>query len=366
VGTVRSITLLCLQLPAGALSDRLDRRLTMIVCDVMRTVLLALLAILIVAHLASWPVVLVVCVVEGGAGAIFNPAATAALPAIVADSQLEEAWAATEGRTYAAGLAGPALGGVLFGLGRAVPFLADAISYVVSFATVSRIRGRFRPQQRVERKALWREVVDGLRIVSQVPLLRAVLLMAPLVNFAFTGVTFTITLALRQHGTSTAVIGLVQAAVAVGGLLGALVAPRLQGRLRLATLATAISLAGALLFVVAAVLIPSPLVAVPVALDLVLAPAANAALFAVMLRGAPEEMRGRIVNTVLMVATGLAALAPLVAGLLVQHASGSWAVGAFAATMAAAAVLCLVLPGPREAERAPGPATETPAAAQPD
>jgi MFS family permease len=217
---------------------------------------------------------------------------------------------------------------------------------------VSRIRGRFRPKLTVERKALWREVADGLRIVWQVPLLRAVLLTAPLVNFAFNGVTFTITLALRQHGTSTAVIGLVQAAVAVGGLVGALVAPRLQGRMRLATLATTISLAGVLLFVVAAVLIPSPLVAVPVALDLVLAPAANAALFAVMLRGAPEEMRGRIVNTVIMTATGLAALAPLVAGLLVEHLSGSWAVGAFAAAMAVAAVLCLVLPGLREAESA--------------
>ena len=68
------------------------------------------------------------------------------------------------------------------------------------------------------------------------------------------------------------------------------------------------------------------------------------------LRGAPEEMRGRIVNTVLMVATGLAALAPLVAGLLVQHVSGSWAVGAFALTMAAAAGLCLALPGLRNAE----------------
>jgi MFS family permease len=350
VGTVRSIAVLCLSLPAGALSDRLDRRLTMIVCDVMRTALLALLAVLIVTHLASWPVVLVVCVVEGGAGALFNPAVTAALPGIVADSQLEEAWAATEGRTYVASLAGPALGGVLFGLGRAVPFLADAVSYAVSFGTVSRIRGRFRPKETVDRKALWREVADGLRVVWQVPLLRAVLFMAPLVNFAFTGVTFSITLALRQHGTSTAVIGLVQAAVAVGGLLGALVAPRLQGRLRLATLATAISLAGALLFVVAALLIPSPLVAVPVALDLVLAPTVNAALFAVMLRGTPEDMRGRVTSTVLMVATALAALAPLIAGLLVQRVSGAWAVGAFAATMAVAAVLCLVLPGLREAE----------------
>lgn len=357
VGTIRAIARLCLQLPAGALSDRLDRRLTMIVCDIMRAVLLALLAIAIAAHLASWPVVLIVSVIEGGAGAIFDPAATAALPGIVADGQLEEAWAATEARTYGASLAGPALGGVLFALGRAVPFLADAVSYGVSFGTVSRIRGRFRPKQAVERKALWREVADGLQVVWQVPILRAVLIMAPLVNFAFNGVTFTITLALRQHGTSTAVIGLVQAGIAVGGLLGAVIAPRLQRRARLGTLATAITLTGALLFVAAALLIPSPLVAAPVALDLVLAPTVNAALFAVMLRGAAEEMRGRITNTVFMVATALSTLAPLVAGLLVQHLAGAWAVGAFAATMAVAAVLCLILPGLRQAE---SPTTQSP------
>jgi MFS family permease len=350
VGTARAITLLCLQLPAGALSDRFDRRLTMIICDTMRAVLLAVLGILIAAHLASWPVVLIVSMIEGGAGAIFSPAAAAALPGIVPDAQIEEAWAATEARTYGASLAGPALGGVLFGLGRAVPFLADAVSYAVSFGTVRRIRGRFRPKQVAERKALWREVGDGLELVWQVPILRAVLIMAPLVNFAFNGVLFTITVALRQHGTSTAVIGLVQAAVMTGGLLGAVAAPRLQGRMRLSTMVTVITLAGALLFGAAALLIPSPLVAVPVAAALLLAPAANAALFAVMLRSAPEEMRGRVSNTVLMVATALAALAPLSAGLLVQHVSGPWAAGAFAAAMAVAAVLTLVLPGLRQAE----------------
>ncbi|HEY2443208.1 MAG TPA: hypothetical protein VGI31_08750, partial [Streptosporangiaceae bacterium] len=78
----------------------------------------------------------------------------------------------------------------------------------------------------------------------------------------------------------------------------------------------------------------------------------NAALFAVMLRSAPEEMRGRVTNTVLMVATGLATLAPLTAGLLVQHVSGGWALGAFAATMAVAAVLSVTLPGLRRAESA--------------
>jgi MFS family permease len=350
VGTARAIALMCLQLPAGALSDRFDRRLTMIICDIVRAVLLAVLAVLIAAHLASWPVVLIVSMIEGGASAIFSPAAAAALPGIVADGQLEEAWAATEARSYGASLAGPALGGLLFGLGRAVPFLADAVSYAVSFGTVSRIRGRFRPKRAAERKALWREVADGLQLVWQVPILRAVLVVAPLVNFAFSGVIFTITVALRQHGTSTAVIGLVQAAVMAGGLLGAVAAPRLQGRLRLGTMVTSITLAGALLFGAAALLIPSPLVAAPVAMALLLAPAANAALFAVMLRSAPEEMRGRVSNTVLMVATALATLAPLSAGLLVQHVSGPWTVGAFAATTAVAAVLSLILPGLRQAD----------------
>jgi MFS family permease len=350
VGTVREIALICLQLPAGALADRFDRRLTMIACDTARAALLAALGILIAVQLASWPVVLVVSLIEGSAGALFSPAAAAALPQIVTSGQLEDAWAATEGRTWGASLVGPALGGALYGLGQAVPFLADALSYAASFGTVSRIRGRFRPQEPVGRKALRHEVADGLKLVWQVPLLRAVVIQAPLINFAFNGMLFTIILALRQHGTSSAVIGLVQAAIMAGGVLGAIAAPRLQRRLRLRTMLIVSSAAGAVLFGAAALLIPSPLVALPIALNILLAPAMNAALFAVMLRSAPEEMRGRVTNSVTMAAMALAALAPLVAGLLVQHASGTWAAGAFALTMALAAVLTLVLRGLRDVD----------------
>src|SRR5262249_10204136 len=159
--------------------------ITMIVCDASRAVVLALLAALVLLHLVTWPVVLVVAVIDGGANVLFNPSASAALPGIVADEQLERAWAATEARTYAARLAGPALGGFLFGLGRAVPFAADAVSYLVSAGCVSRIRGRFLAERSRDRKALWREVIDGLHLVWRHPLLRAVVIQAPLVNFAF-------------------------------------------------------------------------------------------------------------------------------------------------------------------------------------
>jgi len=351
VGTAEMAVQLILGLPGGAISDRLDRRLTMIVCDTGRGLVLALLAVLVLLHLVTWPVVLAVAVIDGGASVLFNPSASAALPGVVADEQLERAWAATEARTYAAALAGPALGGFLFGLGRAVPFVADAVSYLVSAGCVSRIRGKFRADPPRERKALWREVIDGLHLVWHQPLLRAVVIQAPLINFAFNGVIFTVTVALRQHGTPPVVIGLAQAGIGLGGLLGALIAPRVQGRLSLWQLATLVAAAGAALFGVAAVLLPSTLVALPVAVTLVLAPSANAALFAAMLRAAPEDMRGRVNSTVVQAAMGLAALAPLTAGLLVEHVSGQWSMAAFAAAMAVAAIMCLTLPGLRNAGR---------------
>ncbi len=330
----------------------------MIICDIIRAVVLALLVALVLMHLVSWPVVMVVCVIDGGANVLFDPSASAALPAIVDDSQLEQAWAATEARSYGASLVGPVLGGFLFGLGSAVPFLADAVSYLVSAGTVSRIRGRFRPERTGERKSLWHEVGEGLGVVWRNALLRAVLIIAPLTNFAFTGVIFTITVSLRQNGVSPGIIGLAQAGIMAGGLLGAIAAPKLQGRLPLWQLVIWLTGSATVLFTVAAFVLPSPLVAIPVAITLLLSPTGNAALFAAMLRIAPENTRGRVTSTVIQGATALAALAPLTAGLIVQHVSGQWALGAFAAAIGIAAFMCIALPWLREAESEAGAAAE--------
>jgi MFS family permease len=350
IGTVSLAVQLAFGLPGGALSDRFDRRLTMIATDSVRVVALGLLTGLVLAHLVTWPVVLAVSVVDGGAAALFNPSAAAALPGIVPDVQLERAWAATEARTYAASLAGPALGGFLFGLGRAVPFLVDAISYLVSLGTVSRIRGTFRPAQTVERRALWQEAADGIRLVVRNPLLRAVLIQAPLLNFAFNGVIFTITVALQQNGSSPGVIGLAQAGIAVGGLLGAISASWLVRRLSMHRMVIILNVTGAVFFTIAALVLPSPLVAIPVAAGVVLGPAANAALTAAQTRTTPEHMRGRVSSTVFLGAVSLSALAPLVAGLLVEHFSGRWALAAFAAAVGIGAILSVVLTGFRNTE----------------
>jgi predicted MFS family arabinose efflux permease len=138
----------------------------------------------------------------------------------------------------------------------------------------------------------------------------------------------------------------------VGGLFGAIAAPKFQGRFSITQLVVALTAGGALLFGVAAILAPSPLMAIPIAIPFFISPVTNAALFGALLRKTPADMRGRVNNALLQVATGLAALSPLVAGLLVAHTSSHWAMGAFAPALSVSAVLAIFLKGLRNAEAA--------------
>ena len=363
VGTARTVVDFIFRLPAGALADRLDRRRTMIACDSVRVAALGLLGVLVLTHHVNWLIVLVILAIDSAGDVLFDPSAAAALPVIVPSEQLESAWAATEGRQYAAALGGPALGGVLFAIGRAVPFLSDAFSYLISVVTVFGLRGRFRAVREGKRRSLLKETVDGVKTVLSDALLRAVLIQAPLINFAFAGIIFTVTLAMRRAGYSPTVIGLVQAAVGVGGLLGAVAAPRLQGRLPLSRLVVVLTGAGAVLFFLGAVAIPSPYIALPIGLTIFLAPTANAALFAVILRRTPDHSRGRVTNTVITAATALSALAPITAGIFVQDLSGAWAMTFFGGVMMVSAVMALLLKGLRAAE--PGSIAATPSGSPP-
>jgi MFS family permease len=349
VGTAASAAAFAVRLPAGALADRLDRRRTMILCDGARTVALATLAVLVATHAVAWPVVLVVAVVDRVGDTLFAPASMAALPLIVADEQLEAAWAVSEGRIYAANLVGPPLGGFLYGLGRALPFVADAVSYGISVLTSRQLSGAFAtPAETGSRRGLWAEAFEGLRLLWQDPLLRAVLIQAPLINFAFSGAIFTVIVGLRGNGVSATVIGGAEALIMVGGMVGAVVAPQIGRRLSVRQSLVLLSASGALLMLVAAAVLPSPAVAVPLALPLVLSPATNAALFALMLRRTPPALHGRANNGLLQVAVALAALAPLASGLVVNEASARWAMVLFAASLAIVVPIALLLPAAPE------------------
>lgn len=349
VGTSASVAAFAVRLPAGALADRIDRRHTLVLCDAMRTGALAALAVLVATNVVVWPVVMIVAVVDRVGETLFNPASIAALPLIVDDEHLEAAWAVSEGRQFAANIVGPPLGGFLYGLGRAVPFFADAVSYGVSVLTSLGLRGDFAVQAGdTERRGLWAESIEGLKLLWRDRLLRIVLVLAPLTNFAFTGAIFTVILGLRRDGVSAFVIGVAEAVIMVGGLVGAVVAPWIRGRVTLRQAMLLISVSGSSMMLLAAALIPSPFVAIPLALPLIASPAANAALFSLMLRRTPPATHGRVNNGLLQVATGLAALAPFASGLVVERASAGWAMLLFAIALAVVVPIALVVRWPDE------------------
>ncbi|MEU2060466.1 MFS transporter [Streptomyces sp. NPDC013455] len=347
VGTAGLVTTLVCRLPAGVLADRFDRRRLMIACDALRIAVYALLGIAVVTDTAGLPVILPVVVVGAAATAVFSTAEHASVRSLVGLDQLTSAVARNEARTYGVSLAGPPLGGLLFGIGRSLPFLGNALSFALSLVAVLRIR---RPLQETRREAAapaGASAAEGLRFLLGHPFLRALLVIAAPLNMAFTGMLFAMTLALRRAGVPPFLVGVAGTVFALGGLLGAFAAPALQRRLRLPVLLTLLCWVTAALMAVSTLLADTVLAAVPLAAAAFLGPTANAALFGHQAAVTPDHLQGRVVSGVLLAAGSAAALAPALAGALLARWSPGAAMLVFPALVVVAATTATLSKGIR-------------------
>jgi MFS family permease len=352
VGTAAAVAALVSTLPAGALADRWNRRRVMLLTNGVRAVALGALAAAVLVGVATWPMVLAAAVVTSAASGLFYAAHTGLVAEVVPPEQLQPAFAANEARTYGAGLVGPPAGGALFGFAPAAPFVADAVSYVCSFVAVRLIRGHAEPAPATGEKPMpiRQAVAEGIKFVARSPLLRALAIQAPLVNLAFSGLLFSMILGLREGGAAPAVIGFALASIGVGGILGSLLAVRTT-RMSLWTTLVLITLAGAALTVTAALILPSPAAALPLALLVLLIPRVNSAIMARLIGSTPANLHGRVSSAVGVSSGLLGALAPLAAGLLVSRFGGALAMTAFAAIFALAAVHVAASRAIRSAEK---------------
>lgn len=340
VGTVAAAISVAARVPAGAFVDQFDRRRLMVACDAVRLAALGALAAAVALSHLSWPVVLVVACVDQVGAVLLDAASYAVMPVVLADDQLESGWAAVQARGQASSIAGPPLGGALFDVTRALPFVADAISYLFSLGSLVSLRGEFRSGA-ASTERLHRRVGEGFAHVWRTPVLRAFTIQTPLINFAYAGVVFTVPVALRVHHVAGSVIGAVFVTLSVGLLIGALFAAPISRRVPLQVLVTAIPMSSSILFGIAAVLVPSPYIAIPLSGIGLLSPAANVALMARITRAVPGDLLGRIFSNLQFCAWSLGAVAPLIAGLLVARTSGHVAIAVFALADVAAAIVAL-------------------------
>src|SRR5918912_4039681 len=140
VGFARIFPYTLFALLAGVAADRWNRKRLMIVADVVRALAVGSLVAALAAGVLTFAQIVVVAFVEGAMFVTFNIAEVGTLGAVVPAPQLPEAAALEQARMSVVQLAGPPLGGALFGIGRSLPFLADALSYACSLGTLLAMR----------------------------------------------------------------------------------------------------------------------------------------------------------------------------------------------------------------------------------
>jgi MFS family permease len=347
VGTVAQVARLLSRLPGGVLADRVNRRRALLACDAIRLLAFAGLAALVATGHTDLLAIVAVAVVDAICGTMFETTEHAALRSIVDQSRLPDAVARNEARTYGTSLAGPPLGGLLFGLAPSLPFIGNAVSYLASLAGVGLIRKPLQGEP-VESPGSHRAaLIEGVRFVFGNSFLRAVLTIAAPLNLALNGTVFTIIVTLQRHGVRPAIIGLTETIMAVGGLAGALVAPMLQRSMPFPRLIRFICWAATGVLAIGSLFTSTLFAAVPLALAVFLGPACNAALFGYQAAITPGHLQGRVLSVIFMAAMSASAAAPALAGLIVAHVSSAAAVLFFAASVSVAALTATFASGIR-------------------
>ena len=233
VGALRALPYLLFSLPAGALIDRWDRKRVMILCDAVRALSLASIPLAFALGRLSIVQIYLVSLVEGTLFVFFDIAEVSCLPNVVEREQLPTAVAQNQATQGITSLLGPAFGGFLYGVSLLLPFVADAVSYLVSVLSLSWIRSNFQQEQVVAHRRLDREVREGLVWFWKQPVLRVMAVLSCGVNLVVTGGTTLLVIVLAQHQhASSFTIGLIFACGGIGSILGSLFAPFLQKQLK--------------------------------------------------------------------------------------------------------------------------------------
>jgi MFS family permease len=329
VGFARTVPWALFALPAGLAADRWNRRWLMIAADGIRVLAIGSLAVTILLdRVAFWQIV-VVAFVEGSGTALFSAARPGALRAVVPTHQLPAAAAVESGRGSVVRLAAPPLGGALFGIARALPFLVDAISYSFSTLSLLAMRTPFQEDREPHLASIRTRLAEGLRFVWGRPFLRTCALLFGLTNFIGPGVLFAVVVIGKEQGLSGGELGVLVAAFGACLLLGSFASPIVRRLLPvravlLLELWTWIGCAGFVVWPNVYVLVACIL---PTALAI---PSTDSVVHGYRIAMTPDRLLGRAESATSTIALLIAPLGPLVAGILLGAGSARATIAVFA------------------------------------
>jgi predicted MFS family arabinose efflux permease len=241
---------------AGVLIERSQRRRhVMIVADLARAALLASVPLAAAFDVLTFPQLYVVGFAAGTFAVLFDVSWSTLFLAVVPRRDVVDANSKLNLSRAVSFVTGPSLAGFLVQvLTGPVTLLLDAFSFLGSALFLGRIKAK-EPPVAHDSNGVFRSLMDGFRFVLGDALIRGELLCAATVNlFNYVFHAIFVLYATKQLGVSPGTLGIALGIGAVGGILGALVAPRLERSVGLGPS-----------IVLGSVLFPAPLILVPIA-----------------------------------------------------------------------------------------------------
>jgi hypothetical protein len=323
---------------AGAAVDRFHRKRMMLTSDVVRAAAVTSIVVAVALDRLTFAQVAIVAFLEGTMYVFFNIAEFGALRSVVSGRQLPTAAAAEQARYSTVTIVASPLGGALFGVSRALPFLADAVSYVFSFASLLAIRTPFQEQREREPTPLRAQLAEGFRFLWAQPFLRSCALLFTWSNLIFEAMFLVLIVVGRRQGLSGGEIGALIAAFGACSLAGSVASPRLQRMLSMRTLVIGsfwLQL-GVALFVLKPSVYVLLLSSLPVAFVF---PSVNSVVIGYRVAIVPDRLTGRVNGVARTIALCGSPLGPLSAGLLLGAVSARETMAILTGLMLALAVL---------------------------
>lgn len=348
VAFARALPLWLFALPAGLAADRFSRKRIMIISDVVRTVTVTALGVALVLHHVAYWEIPIVAFVEGAGAALFGGAQMGAMRSVVPRPQLPMATNVLTARIAIVRLAGPPLGGILFGFGRALPFLTDAGSYAASTGSLLAMRTRFEEERERESAPLMQSLLEGIRFLWSSPFLRAIVGIFTLAQIVFPGVSLALVVIAKRQGLSGAEIGALVAVFGAALLIGSAISPIVRTLLpsRALIVLEFWTWAGCALFLIWPSVYVLTASLIPTALAI---PTTDSIVWPYQLSLTPDRLIGRTTAAIGSLTGGTAALGPLVAGFLLATVSARATIAVFAAFGVAMAVWGTLSPAIRAA-----------------
>ena len=237
-GLLQRLPWLMFGLLAGALADRLDRRLIVVTADLLRAVVLVALIVTITTGSVNIWLVLGTMFLLGAAETFADTTSHTLMPMLVEKADYGVANARLmAGFITANQLAGPPIGALLFAAGMSLPFVTQALCVTLGALLVTRIAFPANARAGEERQHIRREIAEGFRWLWHHPAVRALALTIVTFNITFGAAWSVLVLyAIERLKMGEVGFGLLTTATAVGGLVATASYGWLERRLSLAVM----------------------------------------------------------------------------------------------------------------------------------